>query len=133
MTFCFLQFLFYLALVTLNIEGKKWQMFRSICVLMTFDHMRLQLQYIWHALVLCDIKPQWSGIFFFQTPPQNHPKISFLPIFFTYSYWSLCGSFRKNQVSGFWRNLGCAPYAQSWVFFSKCWKYSFLIALLLSL
>ena len=51
--------------------------------------------YIWHDLVLCDITPKWSRIFFFQRPPQNHPKISFFLIFFTYSYWSLCGSFRK--------------------------------------
>ena len=32
---------------------------------------------IWHDLVLCDIEPKWSWIFFFQSPPQKHLKISF--------------------------------------------------------
>ena len=30
------------------------------------------------------------------------------------SSWSI-----KNRVSGFRRNQGCAPYAQSWVFFQN--------------
>ena len=39
--------------------------------------------------------PNEAAYFFFETPPQNHPKICFRLIFFTYSYWYLCGSFRK--------------------------------------
>ena len=48
-------------------------------------------------------------------------------------YLILAGKSVPNKFSGFRRNLGCAPYAQSWVFFSKCSKYSFFVALLLSL
>ena len=39
---------------------------------------------------------------------------------------------QKIQVSAFRCNLGCASYAQSWVFFLKYSKYSFFVALLLS-
>ena len=71
--------------------------------------------------------PNEAAFIFFNLPPQNHPKISCVLVFFTYSYWSLCGSFRKNQVSGFRRSVGSAPYTRNRVFFSNLWNSSFLL------
>ena len=55
---------------------------------------------------------------------------------FPYSFYIFLLIFRcklqKIWFSGLRSYLGCVPYAQSWVFFLKCSKYSFFVALLLS-
>ena len=56
----------------------------------------------------------------------------FFPNFFTDSYWSLGGSFRKFDFQVLGVKLGCAPFAWSWVFF-KIFKIQVFVALLLSL
>ena len=48
-------------------------------------------------------------------------------------YLILGGKFEPKKILTKKFNLGCAPYARSWVFFSKFSKYSFFVALLLSL
>ena len=61
--------------------------------------------------------PIEAGCFFFQRPPQNHPKISFFLIYF-YIFLLIFGSkLQKIQISGFRFDLGCAPNAQILVFF----------------
>ena len=39
----------------------------------------------------------------------------------------LAGKIVTNKISGFRRNLGCAPYAQSWVFFQNAQNTAFLM------
>ena len=59
-----------------------------------------------------------NGEFFFETPLKI-AWVGFFLIFFTYSSYSWCISFRKYQVSTFRCYLGCVPHTQSWVFFQN--------------
>ena len=66
---------------------------------------------MWH---LAQMK---QDIFFLQRPLKNHPKISFFPPFFYIFLLTFVWKRQKIWVLGFRRNLGCAPYSRSWVFF----------------
>ena len=75
---------------------------------------------------------QKNGEFFFETPPINCTNMFFFLIFFLHTPIDLWVEAQQIWFSGSRCYLGCAPYAQSWVFFQKCSKYSFFVALLLS-
>ena len=55
------------------------------------------------------------------TDREKQKFIHFQVLLSNLSWWSV-----QNQVSDFWRNLGCAPYAQSWVFFQNFQNTAFL-------
>ena len=64
-----------------------------------------------------------KGRNFFETPPKN----CFFLLFFRYTSYSWCKSFRKYQVSIFRCYLGCVPHTQSWVFFQNGQNTAFLL------
>ena len=56
---------------------------------------------------------------FFPKPPSKSAKNGFFPHSFHIFLFILVSKLQKFWVSDLGRNLGCAPYAQSWVFFEN--------------
>ena len=81
--------------------------------------------FMWHSA-------QMKQRIFFKDPLKIIQKLVFFQSFFCIFLLIFGWKLQKIWFSGFRCNLGCAPYAQSWVFFLKCSKYSFFVALILS-
>ena len=85
-------------------------------------HLLLNLKDIWWFSFMWHFT-QLSWMFRFQKTLPNNPKTSFFYKFQLIIVWKL----QKIWVSDFRGNLGCVPYARSWVFFQNFQNTAFLL------